>query len=151
MYKKSVADAEANLKKADAAYKSIFQGVLDESKKQLKQAEDPNNKTYQNYARNYDQMVKSTKESNDRNLREWEAKYPANQLLFVKQRLVRFMEETKDIDFSAELSTVNNKKIFINPLYEKQKGYYWKMAFRAGREVVEPTRNFVQQWINEIK
>ena len=53
-------------------------------------------------------------------------------------------------DFNAELISKNGKKIFANPQYE-HKNNYWKMGFRAGREVVEPTRLFIEKWIQEIK
>ncbi len=150
MYKKSIAETEANLKKADASIKSIFENVLTESKKQLKEAEDPNNKTMANYAKNYPQLLKSNQQSYQQSLQQWEAKYPADQLLFVKQRLLKFLEETKDIDFNAEVNVKNGKKIFVNPVYEKNKSYYWKMAYRAGKEVVEPARAFVTEWLKEI-
>lgn len=150
MYKKNISETEANLKKADASIKSIFENALNENKKRLKEAEDPNNKTFANYTKNYPQLLKSNQQSYTQSLQEWEAKYPANQVLFVKQRLVKFLEETKDIDFGAELNVKNGKKIFVNPVYEKNKGYYWKMAFRAGKEVVEPARAFVTEWLKEI-
>jgi hypothetical protein len=90
------------------------------------------------------------KENYSRQIAGWEKKYPTNQLLYVKMRLQEFMDVTKDIDFGAELFTKNGKKYFVNPAYEG-KGYYWKMAFRAGKEAVEPAREFVQKWIEEIK
>lgn len=96
-------------------------------------------------------MLKSNQQFYEQSLIAWDSKYPANYLLFVRQRLLQFLEETKDIDFDAALTTQNGKKIFVNPAYEKQKGSYWKMAFRAGKEVVEPARNAVKQWVDEIK
>ncbi|MDB5278720.1 MAG: hypothetical protein JWR61_3675 [Ferruginibacter sp.] len=151
MLKKSVSETEANIKTADASIKKIFEDVLVSTKQQLKEAEDPNNKTFVNYKKNYPDMLKSAETSNKQRLQEWEAKYPANQLLFVKKRLQDFLTNTADIDFDAALITKNNKRYFVNPLYEKQKGSYWKMAFRAGKEVVLPAREFVQQWLDEIK
>jgi hypothetical protein len=68
----------------------------------------------------------------------------------VKKRLQEFLNTTNGIDFSAELTEKNGKKVFVNPDYERKDGR-WKMAFRAGKEVVEPARNFVQKWIGEIK
>ena len=49
---------------------------------------------------------------------EWEKKYPTNHLLYVKVRLQEFMNETKDIDFGAELVAKNGKKYFVNRDYE---------------------------------
>ena len=147
--KKGIADIEATIKKADATNKPIFEKVLVEAKKSLIKAEDPNNKQYVNYAKGYDGLVKDFKAMNEKRLAKWEEDYPTNHLLYVKERLVQFIDATNDIDFSAETVIKNGKKVFVNPLYER-KGNQWKMAFCAGKEVIEPAREFVQQWIAEI-
>lgn len=149
-YKKTVAQTEENLKKADPSVKQIFEKALEDAKKALKDAEDPNNKYYVNYTKNYPQLEKNFKESHDRSIADWNAKYPKDQLQFVKKRLQEFLDNTNGIDFSAELTEKNGKKVFVNADYERKDGR-WKMAFRAGREVVEPARDFVQKWIDEIK
>jgi DNA-directed RNA polymerase beta' subunit len=149
-YKKSVAETEASLKKADAGLKPIFEKVLAESKKYLKEAEDSNNKQIASYAKGYPELLKSNQQSYQQALSAWEAQYPANHMLFVKQRLQQFLEETKDIDFTAELTVKNGKRIFVNRNYES-KSNRWKMAFRAGKEVVQPAIEFVRQWLLEIK
>jgi hypothetical protein len=149
-YKKTVAEAEQNVKKVDPSIKQIFEKALEDSKKALKDAEDPNNKYYVNYAKNYPQLAKNFKENHDRVIADWNTKYPQNQLLFVRKRLQEFLNATTDIDFSAELIEKKGKKIFVKPEYE-HKDSQWKMAFRAGKEVVDPARDFVQKWIDEIK
>jgi len=149
-YKKSVAETEANLKKSDSSMKKIFEPILVSLRQELKNAQDPNNKMLANYKKNYPEMIKSMEASNRQRLADWEAKYPADKLVFVKERLKQFMEETSNIDFSASLIEKNGKKYFTNPAYE-HKGNRWKLAFRAGKEVVEPARAFVQGWIAEIK
>jgi hypothetical protein len=148
--KEGVVKTEESLKKADASMKPIFQKVLEDAKKNLVFAEDPNNKQIVAYTKNYPGFVKSSKENYQRQLADSERKYPTNHLLYVKVRLQQFMDETKDIDFGAELVSKNGKKYFVNRAYES-KGSRWKMAFRAGKEVVEPAREFVQKWIEEIK
>ncbi|ULQ53172.1 hypothetical protein [Flavihumibacter fluvii] len=150
MYKKSIAEMEETIKKADANTKPIFEKVLVDAKKQLKEAEDPNNKQFAGYAKGYPDMVKSNKENYQRAIDTWEAEYPTNHMLFVKQRLQQFLAETRDIDFSAELTSKNGKNYFVNRAYES-KSNRWKMAFRAGKEVVEPARAYVESWLNEIK
>lgn len=149
-YKKSVAQTEESLKKADANMKPIFEKVLASSKEELKKVLDPGNKMFADYAKNYPVLVKQLKENYALQLNEWNSKYPDNQLLFVKVRLQQFLDETKDIDFDAELTARNGKKFFVNKAYES-KGSRWKMAYRAGKEVVLPAREFVQQWISEIR
>ncbi|HEX8313963.1 MAG TPA: hypothetical protein VF609_03170 [Flavisolibacter sp.] len=148
--KEGVAKMEETVKKADANTKPIFLKVLEDAKKNVVAAEDPNNKHIVAYTKNYPDFVKSSKEDYQRQLAEFERKYPTNQLLYVKMRLQEFMEETKDIDFGAGLVSKNGKKYFVNRAYES-KGNRWKMAFRAGKEVIEPAREAVQKWIDEIK
>jgi hypothetical protein len=149
-YKEGLASAEQILKTADAANKPAFQKLVDDTRAALKKAEDPNNKMYVSYAKNYDQMIRDMAAGEKKALDDWEAKYPADQLQYVKQRLQQFMEETDDIDFNAELVQKSGVKYFVKPEYE-QKSNRWKMAFRAGKEVVQPAREFVQQWIREIE
>jgi hypothetical protein len=148
--KESVAQMEATVKKADASMKPLFQKSVEDAKKYLKEAEDPNNRQYVRYAKNYEGLVKEFKESYAAALAQWERKYPTNHLLYIKKRLTEFMDATKDIDFTAELTTKNGKKIFVNPVYER-KDSRWKMAFRAGKEVIEPAREAVQKWMDEIQ
>jgi hypothetical protein len=148
--KKAVADMEKIVANADASFKATYQKMLDDGRKQLKETEDPNNKVMKRYRQNYEANVKFTEEGNKRLLSEWESRYPANHQLYIKKRLEQFMVESADIDFNAELVEKNGKKYFVNKAYES-KGHRWKMGFRAGKEVIEPARAFVQQWIAEIK
>lgn len=114
LYKKSVADAENNFKKADASMKQIFEQVLTEVKKQQKEAENPNSKQYVNYRKNYPEAEKNNKAGYERLLAEWEQQYPSNHLLYIKQRLEQFMQETESIDFAATTTLKNGKQIFTN-------------------------------------
>jgi hypothetical protein len=149
-HKKGIAQIEETIKKSDAANKSIFEKVLITAKEDLKKVEDPNSKHNAAYAKNYEQGVKQNQQNYDRQIADWEAKYPSNHLLYVKKRLQEFLNETADIDFEAELITKNGKKYFVNRAYES-KGNRWKMAFRAGKDVITTARTFAERWMNEIK
>ncbi len=148
--KKAVADMEKMVANANASFKPTYQKMLDDGRKQLKETEDPNNKVMKRYRQNYEQSVKFSESGNQRMLAEWEAKFPSNHMLYVKARLQQFLDESADIDFNAQLFEKNGKKFFVNKTHES-KGSRWKMGFRAGKEVIEPARIFVQQWIAEIK
>lgn len=148
--KKAVADNEVSLKKADPQFKKIFEDVLIQAKKMLKEAEDPNNKSLASYRKNYENAVKQNEENYKRQLAGWEAEFPANHMLFVKKRLETFLDLTRNIDYTAELTSQNGFRVFVKKAYE-DKSKQWKMAFRAGKEVVEPAREFVQNWVQEIK
>lgn len=147
--KKFLADTEASLKKADASMKAVFEKLLADGKKQLAEAENPLNKQYVRYEKGYAQLVKDMEGQNQMLLKRWEEQFPANPLLYIKPRLESFLIVTENIDFSAAVVGKGGKKVFVNPEYER-KNNQWKMAFRAGKEVVLPAREFVQQWISEI-
>lgn len=148
--KLGVEQTEESLKKAAPEFKPIFEEALKAAKQNLKDAQDPENKYIKSYAKNYDAMLATMKQSDDARLAEWEKEYPADHMQFIKRRLQQFLDETGDIDYKAQLVEKQGTKYFVNPAYER-KSNRWKMAFRAGKEVVEPARIFVQEWINEIK
>ena len=140
---------EVSVKKADPATKPIFEKIYVDAQKNLKEAEDPENKMFKRYEANYDQLVKDQKRTYEYQLGEWEKNYPSNHLQYVKKRLNEFLDATNDIDFNAELIEKNGKKYFVNPSYERRSDR-WKMAYRAGKEVVIPAREFAEKWIEEI-
>ena len=148
--KKMISDSEKGLKTANSTMKPVYEKMLAEGNKQLKDAESPDNKYFTSYEKNYPQMLKDLDTRHEAMIKEWESVYPADANQFIKRRLEEFLKVTSDIDFNAELVTKNGKKLFVNPTYE-DKDSRWKMAFRAGKEVVEPARAFVQQWVQEIK
>jgi len=149
--KEAVAQSEKALSNAQPQYKKMFEETVKSAKENLKNEEDPNNRHQVLYAKNYPSLAKQMKDNYAQQLADWEKKYPTNQLLYVKKRLQEFLDATKDVDYSAELTTKSNgKKYFVNPAYER-KDSRWKMAFRAGKEVIDPAREFVQKWIEEIK
>ena len=148
--KDAVAKMEEAQKKSQPQYKAMFDEAIKAAKESLKTVEDPNNKSLALYAKNYPGIVKDFKEDYARQLADWEKRYPSNSLLYIKMRLQEFLETTKDIDYAAALTTKNGKQYFVNQEYER-KDSRWKMAFRAGKETVEPAREFVQKWMAEIK
>ena len=60
-----------------------------------------------------------------------------------------FLQVTADVDFNAALKEEYRVKKFVNPTYEK-KSNEWKMAYRAGKPVVEAARSFVSSWLEEL-
>jgi hypothetical protein len=141
---------EADLKTANAQMKPINEQMLAESRKMLKEYEDPNNEMIRTYAQNYKESERIQQEAYQNVLKGWEAKYPVNQLYFVKTRLQEFLTATEGIDFNAALIERNGKKYFTDQKYE-YKGSRWKMGYRAGKDAVETARAFAEQWLTEMK
>jgi hypothetical protein len=124
--------------------------VLDQGQKQLKDYQNPNYKLWPILAANDVRENESKTEQYKREIARWEKEHPADSKEIVKQRLQKFLDLTADVDYNAELKEKYNKKVFANPDYER-KPQEWKMAFRAGKEVTETARVFVQQWLSELK
>lgn len=146
---KGIANLEETIKKNPAMEKDL-KGTMDYLRKTLADYQDPNSKMIEMLYQGHlsDQESKKTRYTND--MAKWETNYPADHRLLIKKRLQKFVDIAKTVDFSAELKDVNGKKIFVNPEYER-KSSEWKQIFRAGKAVIDPTVDFAQQWIREIK
>lgn len=84
------------------------------------------------------------------NKTKWEKKYPVVADTIIKRQLRKYLSLVASVDFNAELTTnKDGKKIFVNKEYE-QKSSQWKACFRAGKEVNDAIKSFVQQWLKEL-
>ena len=147
--KEGIANVEKGMKEGNAEMKKMLQETLTMFQKQLKAEEDPNNPMTKMIADAEQQSFEyNTKKYNDE-VKKWEKEYPADPAPFVKRRLQEMLDATKGIDYNAQLTERNGKKYFVNKTYEG-KSDAWKMGFRAGKEVTETARTYVQQWIGEL-
>ncbi|MBL7739285.1 MAG: hypothetical protein JNK14_08690 [Chitinophagaceae bacterium] len=146
---KSIKDIEKNMKEMPQFAKSM-EPVLDMQKKNLKEYQDPKHSYFTAIAQGekYDQenQLRNHKERTE----QWKKSMPENVNDFIAERLQKMLDDTKDIDYNAQLVEKYGKKRFANPKYEGKK-QEWKQGFRAGKEVTEPARAFAQQWLNELK
>ncbi len=148
-WQEQVKKLETSVKNADTVLRPVFRQSLEEARKQLKEAENPESRIYMNYRLQYEESATALQAGNAEALQQWAEKYPENHRIFLKHRLTQFLQETENIDFSAKTILKNGKKVFVLPEHEKQ-SRNWKMAWRSGREVVETARAFVQQWLKEL-
>ncbi|HEY1115570.1 MAG TPA: hypothetical protein VGE66_18510 [Chitinophagaceae bacterium] len=147
--KEGIANVEKGMKTANAEMKKILQESLEMFQKQLKEYQDPNNAMIKLMAQGAVQSYEYQTAAYKEDLKKWEKEYPADPAPFIKKRLEQMLEYTKDIDYDAQLTERNGKKYFTKPEYER-KSSQWKMGFRAGKEVTETARAYVQQWIREM-
>jgi hypothetical protein len=155
--KKKITEAESSIKTFEDLLKNAtdpgviksFKDQLAYWKKAVEEYKSPSSSQI-NYELQMDaNRYKTEKDSYDQLMKQWEKKYPESSSQFVKQRLADFLESTGNIDYNAALIDKANKKIFVNPVYEK-KNWKWKMGFRAGKEATESARAFAQQWLKEL-
>ncbi len=146
---KSIKDTEKSVKAMPEMAKDM-QPILDMFKQSLKDYQNPNHEYFKNIAlgEKYDQEneIRSHKERTA----TWEKFYPVNVNDYIAERLAQMLKKTEGIDYDAQLVEKNGKKKFVNSKYEG-KGTEWKQGFRAGREVTEMARKFVQTWKDELK
>jgi hypothetical protein len=147
---KSIREAEQNMKTMKPDMAKAIAPVVEMLKKHLKDYRDPNSQMielmYQGELMNKQNDERYYKESMER----WEKEFPADPKEVIRKRLAHFIEVASTVDFNAELKTVGGKKKFVKAEYE-YKSSEWKQIFRAGKEVIQPSVAFAQQWLNELK
>jgi hypothetical protein len=83
-------------------------------------------------------------------MKDYERDFPKESGTLVARRLRRFLEVTRDIDFSARLVEREKKMRFADPALEGRPGE-WKMCFRAGQAATEAARSFAQGWLTALE
>lgn len=81
--------------------------------------------------------------------REFDALYPADPRAFVALRLRRFLDITRDVDFTAKLVEQNKKQKFAESALEAKPGE-WKLCFRAGKPATDAAREFARKWLADL-
>ncbi len=102
----------------------------------------------------YEEMVVSQRmqvaewEDPTPNLTKWKKKFPEDPAVAVKGRLEAYLKLVSTVDFNAKLTEPDKYKIrkFVNPDYES-KSDEWKATYRAGKEVNDVAKAFVQDWL----
>lgn len=109
--KKAIKTTEELIKKSDANMKEIMKPVLEMHNANLKEYQDPNSSMidlfYQGEQFNKENNIRTYNE----NLKEWETDFPADYRVMIKNRLQKYLEIAKTVDFSAELVEKNGKSI----------------------------------------
>lgn len=82
------------------------------------------------------------------NLTKWKQKFPEDPAVAVKNRLEAYLKLVSKVDFNAKLTEPDKYKIrkFVNSDYES-KSDEWKATYRAGKEVNDVAKAFVQDWL----
>lgn len=82
------------------------------------------------------------------NKTKWERNYPADPAVLVRRKLEDYLKLLKTVDFNAKLTAPDNYGIrkFANPEYES-KSAQWKSCYRAGKEVNDVVKAFVEEWL----
>ena len=82
--------------------------------------------------------------------RQFESLYPADPRALTVMRLRRFLDATRDVDFTARLVEQDKKRTFADAALEAKPGE-WKMAFRAGKPATDAARAFARKWVADLQ
>ncbi len=155
-YRQNLKNSIAEMKKAKVNVAKDQQGMYDDLIKgfeqQLNGIDDPNNGMFSPEMDTYsEQSYQMQLDQYNKDIGEWENNYPINNpKRILKNWIERFLNDSKDIDFNAQLKSDRGRQIFVNPEYER-KSSQWKLYFRAGKEPVEAARKFAQSWLSDLK
>ncbi len=147
---KSIKDMEKTLKEVSADIAKSLRPVQDMQKQNLKDYQNPKNPLFSMIQQGEKYQQEDEQRRYVENTELWKKNYPENINQFIAVKLQKMLDATKGIDYNAALVEKYNKKKFVNPAYES-KNTEWKQGFRAGKEVTETARAFVQQWLSELK
>lgn len=147
--KEAIQNMEKVAKTLPADQQKDFKSSITMYQDKIKEYQDPNNKMIEmiwqgkvdEHKRDVDHFQKDTK--------KWEENYPADCKVFIKGRLQHYLDVAKTVDFSAALVEKGGRQRFVNPTYQG-KNNEWKMIFRAGKDVYDETKPFVEQWLKEL-
>jgi hypothetical protein len=133
-----------------ADQKKGYLASVEEYKKMEKSYREPNNPTIEMMYAEQVGVNKHDAENYKMALKSWETQYPEDSRQFVKARLQHYLSVAATVDFSAQLTEKYGRKRFVNPTYQARSNE-WKMIYRAGKDVYEQAKPFVEQWIKEIQ
>jgi hypothetical protein len=147
---KSIADTEKSMKGLSAEMQESMKDVLKMFNEQLADYKNPESEMLKYMVEGENFNYNAATETYQADVEKWKAAYPENYQLVIKARLEKFLAVTADVDYNAAVHDAYGLKKFNNVAYEK-KPDEWKMAYRAGKPVVDAAREFAASWLKELR
>jgi hypothetical protein len=132
----------------DAGMKKSMEEAIKQMRAQIEAMDKPEMK--ENFRLGAEMRATQNKADHENALKEWNESLPEDPGKLIANRIRQFLETSGDVDFSAELVSRGDRKIFAKEEYER-KSAYWKTCFRAGKEATEAARAFAKAWLEELK
>jgi hypothetical protein len=132
----------------DAEMKKSMEEAIKQMQVQMKEMDKPEMK--ENFRLGAEMQTTQKKADYESALKTWNESLPEDPGKLIANRIHQFLETSASVDFSAELVSRGDRKIFAKEEYE-QKSSYWKLCFRAGKEATEAARAFAKAWLEELK
>ncbi|MCK7462096.1 MAG: hypothetical protein MZU84_08555 [Sphingobacterium sp.] len=145
---KGIANMQQMAASGDAEMKKSMEEAIKQMRAQMQEMEKPEMKEI--FRQSAEMQTAQNKTNHENALKTWNENLPEDPGRLIANRIRQFLETSGSVDFSAELTTRGDRKIFAKSEYE-QKPAYWKLCFRAGKEATEAARDFAKAWLEELK
>ena len=145
---KGIANLQQMAASGDAEMKKSMEEAIKQMRAQMQEMEKPEMKEI--FRQSAEMQTAQNKTNYENALKTWNENLPEDPGRLIANRIRQFLETSGSVDFSAELTTRGDRKIFAKSEYE-QKPAYWKLCFRAGKEATEAAREFAKAWLEELK
>lgn len=147
---KSIAETEKTMKGLSADMQATMKDVIRMFNEQLEDFKNPDSEMLKYMVEGEKFNHQAATQAYETSLEAWQRSYPENYQLMIKARLEKFLAVTADVDYNAAVHDEYGLKKFNNASYEK-KPDEWKMAYRAGKPVVDAAREFASAWLKELR
>ncbi|HTF22264.1 MAG TPA: hypothetical protein VK658_29490 [Chryseolinea sp.] len=147
---KSIEETEKSMKGLSADMQASMKDVIKMFNEQLEDFKNPESQMLKYMVDGEKYTYQATLQTYETDLAAWQKSYPESYQVMIKSRLEKFLSVTADVDYSASLHDEYGLKKFTNAAYEK-KPDEWKMAYRAGKPVVDAAREFAATWVKELR
>lgn len=147
---KSIADTEKSMKGLSGELQQSMKDVIKMFNEQLEDYKNPESEMLNYMAEGEKLNHQTAMQEYETNIAIWQKSYPENPSAMIRVRLEKFLAVTADVDYSAAVHDEYGLKKFNNAAYEK-KSDEWKMAYRAGKPVVDAAREFATAWLKELR
>jgi hypothetical protein len=147
-YEKQVAEMRAQFDDITPQQRAVLERGFDEMRARFDEMERDGTKARLN------ELLKAQRDRDvlayEARMQEYERDFPKDSATLIARRLRRFLEVTRDIDFSARLVERDKRMRFADPSLESRPAE-WKMCFRAGQPATQAARDFAQNWLAALE
>jgi hypothetical protein len=134
---------------ADAETKKSYEQTIKQLRAQMEEM-DKNPQMKEMLSQGVEAERVSKKNAYEADLKSWNENLPEDPGALIAKRIRQFLATSADVDYSAELISRGDRKVFVKEEYE-QKSAYWKTCFRAGKEATEAASAFAKAWLAELE
>lgn len=147
--RKQIEDMKAAVAKMSPDMQKQMQPVIAQAEAAMKQQNsDPQMAAMMKQA--YAQKGENDQKDYQKDLAEYDTKFPADPRLLIAKRLREFLDVSKDVPFDAKLVSEGGGRMRFADASLESKPEQWKLCYRAGKEPVETARAFATAWLQQL-